>query len=107
VTPTCKFTRSARRDLQDIADFWTSEAGENQALQVLAGVMQTMITMSAHPRAGVLASQFGADVRKFPAGQYMIYYRPWAKGIEILHVFHGARDQNKAWKPSRPKPPGK
>ncbi len=27
----------------------------------------------------------------------MIYYRPYSKGIEILHVFHGARHQAKAW----------
>jgi toxin ParE1/3/4 len=67
-------------------------------MRVVGGVMETMITMSRHPRAGVSADQFGASVRKFPAGKYMVYYRPYSKGIEVLHVFHGARDQKKAWK---------
>jgi plasmid stabilization system protein ParE len=115
--PTCRLARSARRDLQAeapikgasqaIADYWTSEVGEQRAFEIVAGVLETFVTMSAHPRAGVVASQFGAEVRKFPVRQYMIYYRPWSKGIEILHVFHGARDQKKAWKASGGKPPGK
>jgi len=62
------------------------------------------VTISGHPGAGVAADQFGAGVRKFPAGTYMVYYRPYSKGIEILHVFHGARDQKKAWKESLVKP---
>jgi len=28
----------------------------------------------------------------------MVYYRTNASGIEVLHVFHGARDQRKAWR---------
>jgi plasmid stabilization system protein ParE len=83
--PACRLARSARRDLQEIADYLTSEAGEQRALEIIARVLETFVTMSAHPGAGV-------------------YYRPWSKGIEILHVFHGARDQKKAWKVSRAKP---
>ena len=48
--------------------------------------------------AGVAAEQFGASVRKFPAGNYMIYYRTGrSRTMQILHVFHGAREQSKAW----------
>jgi toxin ParE1/3/4 len=97
---TYKLARSARRDLQEVSDFWTSDVGEQIALRVVSGVMETIITMSGQLRAGVAADQFGAGVRKFPAGKYMVYYRPYSKGIEIVHVFHGARDQKKAWKGS-------
>ena len=31
----------------------------------------------------------------------MIYYRPCPNGIEILHVFHGARHQARAWRKNR------
>jgi toxin ParE1/3/4 len=86
--------------LQEISDFWTFEAGEEIASRLLSGVIETIITMSRQPRAGVAADLFGADVREFPAGRYMVYYRPYSKGIEILHVFHGARNQKRAWKGS-------
>jgi len=92
-----KVARSARRDLQEISDFWASQAGEEIALRVVGGVLETIVTVSQHPGAGIAADQFGAGVRKFPTGKYIIYYRRYSKGIEILHVFHGARDHRKAW----------
>src|SRR4051794_34796076 len=93
-----RIASSARRDLQEISDYWTSEAGQDVASRVVGGVIETVITISHHPQAGVAADQFGERVRKFPAGRHMIYYRPYSKGIEILHVFHGARSQSKAWR---------
>jgi len=98
---TYRLARSARRDLQEISDYWTIEAGENVAARVVGGVIETVITISHHPGAGVAADHFGDRVRKFPAGKYMIYYRPYSKGIEILHVFYGARHQVKAWRTNR------
>ncbi len=101
MTATYRIARSARRDLQEISDYWIFEAGEDVASRVVGGVIETVITISHHPHAGVAADQFGQRVRKFPAGKYMIYYRPYSSGIEILHVFHGARLQAKAWRKSR------
>jgi toxin ParE1/3/4 len=98
---TYRLARAARRDLQEISDYWTFKAGEDVASRVVAGVIETVIVISHHPQAGVAAAQFGDRVRKFPAGKYMIYYRPYTKGIAILHVFHGARHQAKSWPKSR------
>lgn len=100
--PSYRLARTARRNLEKIADYWTSEAGQDVALEILGGIMETIITLSGQPRAGVAAEQFGRGVRKFSAGNYMIYYRPYrSTGVEILHVFHGARDQRKAWRGGR------
>jgi plasmid stabilization system protein ParE len=47
-----------------------------------------------------------AGVKSFPAGKYLIYYRKTRRGTEILHVFHGAQDQRRAFRkaiPERPK----
>ncbi|MBZ5523481.1 MAG: type II toxin-antitoxin system RelE/ParE family toxin [Acidobacteriia bacterium] len=100
-----KITASARTNLQEIADYWTSQAGADAALRILSRILETIITLSNQPRAGVGADQFGTGVRKFPSGNYMIYYRLYrsSRGIEILHVFHGARDQRKAWEGDGPK----
>jgi plasmid stabilization system protein ParE len=91
-------TRSARRDLQQISDYWTAEAGEDAAMRIVAGILETIIMISGLPRMGIAAAQFGERVRKFPAGNYMIYYRAdRSRRIQILHVFHGSRHQSKAW----------
>ncbi len=31
------------------------------------------------------------DCRHFSVGQYVIYYRPVADGIELIRILHGAR----------------
>ena len=37
------------------------------------------------------------DVRKFPMGNYLIYYRALPKKIVIVRVLHGKRVQRKAF----------
>ena len=97
--PRYRLARAAKRNLQEIADYLVDVAGEDVALRVMDGILARMVTLADYPRAGVAADHLGTGVRKFPAGPYMIYYRPSTSGvIEILHVFHGARDQRKAWR---------
>jgi toxin ParE1/3/4 len=97
-----RLARAARRNLEEIADFWTSETGPDVALKIIATIMETIITLSSQPRAGVAAEHFRKDVRKFPTGNYMIYYRVRRSTvIEILHIFNGARHQRKAWRAGR------
>jgi hypothetical protein len=55
MTPTCKLAHSAGRDLQEVSDYWTSEAGEKHALQVVGGILETLMTIAGHPGAGVVS----------------------------------------------------
>jgi len=98
VTARYRLARSARRDLEKISDYWTERAGTEVALGILTEILDTAVTLALFPKAGVAEKQFGSGLRKFPVRNYLIYYRPSrSKGIEILRVFHGARDQRKAW----------
>jgi toxin ParE1/3/4 len=36
--------------------------------------------------------ELAPNLRSFPVGQYVIFYLPLAKGVEIVRVLHGARD---------------
>jgi len=36
--------------------------------------------------------ELGHGLRSFVVGQYVVFYRPSTKGIEIVRVLHGARD---------------
>ncbi len=42
----------------------------------------------------IKSRRFG-EVRRHVVGNYVIYYRSIAAGVEILMVIHGARDQGK------------
>jgi len=69
----CKLSRSARRNLQEISDYWVAQAGEGVALRIVTGILETIVTLSSQPRAGSPAEQFGDGVRKFAAGKYIVY----------------------------------
>jgi toxin ParE1/3/4 len=60
------------------------------AIEAVCGLLATQ------PRMGqrIKTKQFG-EVRRHSAGNYLVYYRPIADGIEILTVVHGARDLGK------------
>ena len=36
--------------------------------------------------------ELAADLRSFPVGNYIIFYRPIEDGVEIVRVLSGARD---------------
>jgi NAD(P)-dependent dehydrogenase (short-subunit alcohol dehydrogenase family) len=36
--------------------------------------------------------------RSQAGGKYLIYYRNTRRGTEIFHIFHGSRDQRRAFK---------
>lgn len=48
--------------------------------------------LAQHPQAGEARPDLAANVRVFPVGNYVIFYRPADDGIEVLRVLHGARD---------------
>lgn len=101
MNPDCRIARTARRDLQEIFDYWELEAGEQRAWTIFDSLINTALMLAAYPGAGIRADQFGPKVRRFPSGRYLIYYRPGSRGIDVLHIFHGARDQKRAWKSRR------
>jgi toxin ParE1/3/4 len=44
------------------------------------------------PYIGREREELAPGIRSFPAGRYLIFYRPIADGIEIVRVLHGSRD---------------
>ncbi|HJZ98093.1 MAG TPA: type II toxin-antitoxin system RelE/ParE family toxin [Candidatus Solibacter sp.] len=96
-----RLTRSAKRDLREISDYWVENAGPDAAFRIVSGIFETIIALTYMPEGGHLMESFGEGVRRFPVAKYLVYYRPVRGVVEILHIFHGARDQRTAWKPKR------
>lgn len=50
------------------------------------------------PEAGKAHRELEAQVRSFPVGNDLIYYRPRSRGgVAIVRIIHGARDQGAAF----------
>jgi plasmid stabilization system protein ParE len=92
-----RLSRKAEADLRSIAEYLDREAGPQVAERVLTEVLKTIIRLADHPHSGRTSEAYGPGVRKFFCDPYVIYYRARRQGIEVAHVFHGARDQQSAW----------
>ena len=86
----------AERDLEEIYLYWASRASLETADRVIDRIMERFWLLGEHPDAGKSAGDIAVGVKCFPAGKYLIYYRKTRRGADILHIFHGARDQRTA-----------
>ncbi len=91
-------SKGAARDLDEIFLYWAERAGLRVADRLADSITDRLWILSEHPDAGRPSEDIAAGVRCFPAGKYLIYYRKTRSGIDILHIFHGARDQKRAFK---------
>ena len=95
-----KVTRrpTANRDLRDIYRYLARQAGISVADRFFEQAEATFARLAR--RSGIGAryepdEPHYADLRYFPVSQfraYLVFYRPFRGGIEVLHVLHGARD---------------
>jgi toxin ParE1/3/4 len=96
-----RVSEDAEGDLDEIFVYWANRASVESADRVVDGITERFWLLGEHPDAGKPAGDIGAGVKCFPAGKYLIYYRTTRRGTDILHIFHGARDQSSAFSTAR------
>lgn len=87
-----RITRSklARADLRDI---WLYIAQDNVAAadRVLDRLDRTVGMLAENRLLGQQQDQLGEGLRRFVAGNYLIFYQPLEDGIRVVRVLHAAR----------------
>jgi toxin ParE1/3/4 len=91
-----RVSRDAEQDLAEIFLYWAKRAELKVADRLIDSITDRFWLLGEHPDAGI--SNIAAGVKCFPAGKYLIYYRKTRRGTDILHIFHGARDQMRAFR---------
>jgi len=89
------------RDLDEIFLYGATRVSLEAADRVVDRITERFWLLGEHPDAGKPAGSIAAGVKCFPAGKYLIYYRKTRHGTDILHIFHGARNQRSAFKMAR------
>lgn len=85
-----KLTPLARSDLQDIHDYIAAD-NPKVARQYLNILKQKCQQLAESPGPGLQREEYD-DLYRFPVGNYLIFYRPTAEGIDVIRILHGARD---------------
>jgi toxin ParE1/3/4 len=93
-----RVSREAEEDLDEIFVYWAKRAGLKVADRLMDSLSDRFWLPGEYLHAGRSAEHIAAGVRCFPAGKYLIYYRKMLRVIDILHVYHGAQDQKRAFR---------
>lgn len=82
------------RALADLAGIWAFIAQDsvNHADRFAGLIDRQLRALACQPHMGRSRPELAADLRSFPVGRYVIFYVPFAKGVEVVRVLHGARD---------------
>jgi toxin ParE1/3/4 len=96
-----RISEDAARDLEEIFLYWAERASLEVADRIIERIAERFWLLGANPNAGKPAGNVTPGVKCFPAGKYLIYYRNMRRRTDILHIFHGARDQRGALKAAK------
>lgn len=88
-----RISKNALRELDEIFFYWARRASLEVADRLVEALEEHFALLAESPGIGRQCDEIAAGVRCFPAGKYLIYYRKARGSVEILHVFHGARDR--------------
>jgi toxin ParE1/3/4 len=100
-----RVSRPAQKDLNEIFVYWAEQVSEAVADGVVDAIIDRFRLLGEFPATGKPVDEIAAGVKSFPAGKYLIYYRKTRQVTDILHIFHGARDQRLAFSSGRQRRP--
>lgn len=93
-----KISPLALKDLDAIWDHVAGLGGIEVAEQFVLEIQRHFVALAQSPGIGVSASQIRKGVRKFAAGNFLIYYHSTQGGIAVVRILHGKRLQKKAFR---------
>lgn len=86
-------TATFRSAIKEVGKYIARESGSRKiATDFLHQIDEKCRTYARQPEMGELRSELGEEIRCFPVGSYVIFYRPLKNGILLVAIIHGARD---------------
>ncbi|PYI84458.1 MAG: type II toxin-antitoxin system RelE/ParE family toxin [Verrucomicrobia bacterium] len=81
----------ARSDLDEIW-FYIAQDNPDAADKFIRAIVSRFLTLASMPYMGRSREELLVNLRSFPVGNYIIFYRPMENGVEIARVLQGAMD---------------
>lgn len=81
----------AREDLKGIYKYIAAD-NLSAAEELRDSFFKSIQLLATQPLLGQACPNLRADLRAFTVGNYVIFYVPTRRGVEIERVLHGARD---------------
>jgi toxin ParE1/3/4 len=81
----------ARSDLAEIRHFIRKDKPAAADRQI-ATFFRSFHVLAKNREMGQHRPEFGSEIRTFSVGNYVVVYRPFAEGVEVVRVVSGFRD---------------
>jgi toxin ParE1/3/4 len=95
--PTIIRSAASDEDVYEIAAF-ISRDSLAAALKLIDSFDRKLRLLAEFPHIGAIREDLAPSLRSFPVGNYLIFYRPVADGIEVVRILHGARELRRIFK---------
>jgi toxin ParE1/3/4 len=81
-----------RASSEDYDEIWSYLAMRDLAAadRLIDQFDATLKIIALTPRMGRIVEELGSNLRSFPVGNYLLFYRPIEDGIQL--ILHGARN---------------
>jgi toxin ParE1/3/4 len=78
----------------DLIEIWQCIARDSDraADAMLDRIQRGFEVIATFPHGGTARPELLEGLRCYSVGNYVVYFRPRADGVEVLRVLHGARD---------------
>lgn len=83
---------AADTDIDGLAEHIARTQSLAAADRFIDAIYEKCELLALHPDIGRLRPELAPRLRSFPAGPFIILYRPRGRAIEIVRVVRGARD---------------
>lgn len=84
-------TPQAEKDIDEILLFIAADNLE-AAISFQERLTDRFEMLAENPKTGRARPELKENIRSFPEGNYLVFYREWAGIVAIVRVLHGARD---------------
>lgn len=81
----------AQLDVLD-AGLYIADGDPLAADRFVDSIHSTFCRLAQYPKLGRAGPELAPDLRSFPHGNYVVFYRPTSTGVLIVRVLHGSRD---------------
>jgi len=94
VAPVARKIVRRPRARQDLIEVWQYIADDNEAAadRTLDRIERALANLAENPMIGRARPELAPDLRSFPVGNYVLFYRPMPDGIDLIRVRSGYLD---------------
>jgi toxin ParE1/3/4 len=85
------YTRSARADLREIAQYF-ARVNQVYGRRLCDALREQCRKLEKSPGIGRLRDDLAEGLRSFVVGSYLIFYQESKKGIAVVRIIHGHRN---------------